>query len=366
MVPSVKSSYDYRIDAIRAIACALVAIVHFSVPTWTTPISLSGYYFDTILLALINTGWIGVPIFLFISGYSLAFNKVSKKNIEINFLQYFQNRFLRIFPLWAVCITILIISHKISGQNAFYLALFQLQDMPPSTAFNIAWSLQLEVACYFMFPIFFIAIQKNDYKQIAIFFLFFILMRLWVIYSPANSLFIWSYGSIFGGGTVFLAGMCAAKINPIKFGIKSNAYFCLGILGILIFTTLMWKSGGYQNPSGVLSKFLIIFIPEIMAICMTLIVGGYLTENRKDYKDINIFYKLICFFGTISYSAYLLSLFNNDLAARVFSYIKPTGWISLGEYAIGYFFMLIILATISYYAIEKPFLDFRKSDIKIK
>ncbi len=154
MIPSVKSSYDYRIDAIRAIACALVAIVHFSVPTWTTPISLSGYYFDTILLGLINTGWIGVPIFLFISGYSLALNKVSKINIEINFLQYFKNRFLRIFPLWAVCITILIISHKISGEKAFYLALFQLQDMPPSTSFNIAWSLQLEVACYFMFPIF--------------------------------------------------------------------------------------------------------------------------------------------------------------------------------------------------------------------
>lgn len=366
MIPAIKANYDYRIDAIRAIACALVAIVHFSVPTWTSPIILSNYYIDKILFSIINTGWIGVPIFLFISGYSLALNKVINSNVKINFSQYFKNRFLRIFPLWALCITILIISHKISGQNVISMALFQLQDIPPSTAFNIAWSLQLEVACYFLFPIFFVAIQKNDTKQIAIFFVFFIIMRLWVIYSPANALFVWSYGSIFGGGTLFLAGMCAARISPIKFGVKSIALFFLGITGILLFCTLMWINGGYQNPSGIFAKFLIVFIPEIMAICMTFVVIGYLTKNRKDYKKINIFYKLFCYFGTISYSAYLLSLFNNDLASRVFSFIKPTGWISLIEYSFGYFLMLIILASISYYAIEKPFLDFRKSDIELR
>ncbi len=361
MTPSNLKNYDYRIDIIRAVACGLVAIVHFGVPVWTSKLTEVGLIFDTAVLGVIHTGWIGVTIFLFISGYSLALNKFDKDSGIINFKQYFINRFLRIMPLWVICITILIISHKINGQTAVNLFLMQLQDMPPSTAFNIGWSLQLEVACYLLFPVFYLALRNNDTKQIIAFYLFFLGMRLWVMYLPTTSLFQWSYGSIFGGGTIFLSGMLAAKLKKLNNSLLSNSILYLGILLLIVFTTLMWKGGGYQNPVGLATKLAIVFMPEILSIILFLVVKGYLTEAPIALKSRSYAYRFLCYFGKISYSAYLLSLFNLDLCQRIFAFIVPNGWLSFALFSILYFLMLTLIASISFYAIEKPFLNIRKS-----
>lgn len=360
MQPSDKKNYDYRIDLIRAIACGLVAIVHFGVPTWTSKMVEFGFMADTAALALINTGWIGVTIFLFISGYSLSLNKYDSSYVRLDFKQYFINRFLRIMPLWIVCITILIISHKINGQTAINLFLLQLQDLPPSTAFNIGWSLQLEVACYFLFPIFYLALKRNDNKQILSFYLFFVGMRLWVAYLPSTALFQWSYASIFGGATIFLTGMLAAKLKTLNKGVLSKSLMYFGILLLIMFTVLMWKSGGYQNPAGFRSKIIIILMPEILSVILLFIVKGFLTESPVALEKRNYLYRYFCYFGKISYSAYLLSLFNLDLCQRIFAFVTPSGWISFFIFSILYFGMLTILASISFNAIEKPFLELRK------
>lgn len=360
MKPADIKNYDYRIDFIRAIACGLVALVHFGVPTWTSKIVEIGLIADTTLLALINTGWIGVTIFLFISGYSLSLNKFDPSYEKLDFKQYFINRFLRIMPLWIICITILIISHKINGQTGINLFLMQLQDMPPSTAFNVGWSMQLEVACYFLFPVFYLALKRDDSKQILAFYLFFLCMRLWVVYLPTSALFQWSYGSIFGGATIFLSGMLAAKLKILKKGVLSNFLLYTGILLLIIFTVIMWKSGGYQNSVGLGAKVIIILMPEILSVVLLLIVKGFLTDSPILLEKRNYLYKYLCYFGKISYSAYLLSMFNLDLTQRLFAFIVPSGWISFALFSICYFGMLTIIASLSFYAIEKPFLDIRK------
>jgi len=360
MQPSDIKNYDYRIDLIRAIACGLVALVHFGVPTWTSKITEVGFIADTVILAFIHTGWIGVTIFLFISGYSLSLNKFDASYGRLDFKQYFINRFLRIMPLWIVCITILIISHKINGQTAINLFLLQLQDLPSSTAFNIGWSLQLEVACYFLFPIFYLALKRNDNKQILAFYLFFLGMRLWVSYLPSSALFQWSYASIFGGATIFLSGMIAAKLKILKKGLFSNLLMYGGILLLTIFVVIIWKSGGYQNPVGLRSKIMIILMPEILSVILLLIVKGYLTESRVALEKRNYLYRYFCYFGKISYSAYLLSLFNLDLCQRIFAFVTPGGWMSFVLFSALYFGMLTVIASISFYAIEKPFLDIRR------
>lgn len=122
--PTDRSRYDPRIDVVRAFACGMVAVVHSSVPTWTNAVVERGFVLDTVALGLIHTGWLGVPLFLFISGYSLALNK-THDNYELDKKQFFINRVLRIFPVWIVCILILSLTHKLTGINVFTLLLMQ-------------------------------------------------------------------------------------------------------------------------------------------------------------------------------------------------------------------------------------------------
>jgi peptidoglycan/LPS O-acetylase OafA/YrhL len=104
--PTDRSQYDPRLDVIRACACGMVAIVHFSVPTWTDPIVDRGLVIDTVALSLIHTGWPGVPLFLFVSGYSLALAK-THRTYQLDKKQFFINRALRMFPVWIAAILIL-------------------------------------------------------------------------------------------------------------------------------------------------------------------------------------------------------------------------------------------------------------------
>ena len=155
---------------IRALSCFLVACVHLTVPTWTDPLIKDANFFENIILAIIDTGWIGVSIFLFISGYSLSLNKI-KKNAKLNVTQFFSNRLLRIMPLWIICISILISTHSLDSIQVISLLFLQMSSLPSST-FSLAWSLQWEFACYLLFPIFFYTLCNNK-KHIIVYFLFF-------------------------------------------------------------------------------------------------------------------------------------------------------------------------------------------------
>jgi peptidoglycan/LPS O-acetylase OafA/YrhL len=357
MEPTVKSNYDLRIDQIRAFACFIVATVHVSVPSWTNSIKETGYYFDSVILSVIKTGWVGVPIFLFISGYSLALKKINPNNI-LDIKQFAINRILRLLPLWAICVVLIANFNSLEGTKVINLLLFQAQDIPPSSPFNIAWTLQLEMACYFFFPIFFFALCKKDKKQIIIFYLFLLSIRVLLFYNQSGTIWTISYGTIFGGATIFLTGMIVTTLKPLQEGLKAKYYFYSGIFLMLIFCTLVNSSGGYQNPKGFLLHNIFIFMPEILSIIIFLILRGFLTDKASRKPD-NFISKLSSYFGKISYSAYLLSLFVNDAVSR-FIMITPSGWSSFILYLIIYFTILILVASLSFYAIENPFLQLRK------
>ena len=361
MEPTVASNYDPRIDQLRAFACCLVATVHVGVPGWTDKIIETGFYIDSVLLAVIHTGWIGVPLFLFVSGYSLSLNKIAT-NASLNIKQFAFNRILRLLPLWAICIVLIARFWNLDGTKVLNLILFQMQDLPSSTPFNIAWSLQLEMACYLLFPIFFFALCKKNINQILVFYLFFLVIRIYLHYHTSNTIWSLSYGTIFGGATIFLTGMYATTLKPLKNGKLSYVCFYFGIFLFLMFCTIVHNSGGYQNPKGPLIHYIFLFMPEIVSCIMFLILRGFLTQ-KETRKPENLVTQGITFFGKISYSAYLFSLFTNDFISRYVP-IVPSGWISFLQYLIIYYLFLTIISSLSFYAIEKPFLDLRKNYLK--
>jgi peptidoglycan/LPS O-acetylase OafA/YrhL len=371
--PTDRSKYDPRIDVLRAFACGMVAVVHFSVPTWTDPIVERGFILDTVALSIIKTGWLGVPFFLFISGFSLALNKTHRA-YELDKKQFFINRVLRIFPVWIVCLLILSFTQRLSGANVFTLLFLQMQDLPSATNFSLAWSIQLEFTCYLIFPILLAAAATR--KNILPFFAFFLLVRIWLYYLPVATTWLLSYNTAFGEGTVFLSGILASSLPPLTN--KATARTCL-TAGIVLFCAVavfIAESGGYQAPHGRGIHLFFLLMPEVLAATFFLIVRGTITRikhvpgafgvaaipgfHRALSSVRGALFTVFSHFGRVSYSAYMFSLFTLDFTARVFTFVKPSGWLAmLAGWAL-YFPVLTLFSTVSFYAIELPFLRMRR------
>jgi peptidoglycan/LPS O-acetylase OafA/YrhL len=359
MISSIAKNYEYRIDIMRAIACGLVALVHVSVPTWTAPLRVEANYFEGFVLSVIECGWLGVPIFLFVSGYSLALGKFNADS-RLDITQFFINRILRIYPAYFVVLCILLINHKIDGNTAVLLALFQLQNLPPSTAFNITWSLQLEVACYLLFPVF-LMMLKNSWKNIFWAFGLFLTLRLYQGYLPASNLFQISYSNLLGGANLFILGMFAAKLPRLVPCLATKVTGFIGLLTIGLFCVFVASYGNYQAPQGKAIKYVFLFLPELIGLALVLISVGYTRVEHSTKPSILV--RPIVYFGKISYSAFLFSLFTHDLIYRLY-FPEPGSWTVYLSFLFVYFCLLTILATFSFYGVEKPFLDMRKNYLR--
>jgi peptidoglycan/LPS O-acetylase OafA/YrhL len=276
MEPTDRKKYDPRIDVIRAFACAMVAIVHFSVPTWTDSIPDRGLIIDTVALGVIHTGWLGVPLFLFISGFSLGLGK-AHSYYELNKKQFFLNRFLRIFPVWIVCILIMSQTNHLSGANVLTLLFLQAQDIPQPNAFGLAWSIQLEFMCYLLFPIFLPAVA-SERNRLIYFYLFFLFIRIWLFYAPAQFGWMLSYNSVFGGATLFLTGILASSLPRLRERKTAMVHLGVGLTLFLLIAVFIWKSGGYQAPQGRMIHLFFIVQPEILSAIIFLIVRGSITQ----------------------------------------------------------------------------------------
>jgi len=360
MISSMKSNYEYRIDIVRAIACILVALVHVSVPTFTDPLWADVGFIGLAVLSIVDCGWIGVPIFLFISGYSLALGKYSPGQ-SLDILQFALNRLLRLYPIYVLVLVLLIINHGVGATTILQLALFQLQAMPPATAFNIAWSLQLEVACYFLFPVVLYLVKEKSSVVFALVGAL-LFLRLLMVGQPPERQFLLSYSSLLGGGVIFTIGMIAARLPRLRPCVTTRVATFTGILGIVIFCLFVKSHGGYQAPTGRLIKYVFLFMPEFISLCMFLIAFGYLRTSVSGSR-ISPVAKVFAYFGTISYSAYIFSLFVHDFVAAYFGR-HPGDWLDWAYFLFIYFVLLALTASLTYFGIEKPFLNLRKSYLK--
>jgi len=362
MISSMSSNYEYRVDIVRAVACMLVAIVHVSVPTFTDPLWADTGFLGTVILSIVDCGWIGVPIFLFISGYSLALGKYSPGQ-SLDIRQFALNRALRLYPIYGLVLVLLIMNHGADATTILQLALFQLQAMPPATAFNIAWSLQLEVACYFLFPVVLYLIKEKSFGVFALLGAL-LFLRLLMVGQPPERQFLLSYSSLLGGGVIFILGMMAARLPRLRPCVATRVATIAGVSGIVMFCVFVASRGGYQAPTGRVIKYVFLFMPEFVGLCMFLVTFGYLRTSTPGAR-VGLTARAFAYFGTISYSAYIFSLFVHDFVA---AYIgrHAGGWVDWAYFLAVYFAFLTVTASLTYFGVEKPFLSLRKSYVRDK
>ncbi len=362
------SSHKYfpEIDMVRAAAFLLVAIVHSSVTTWSDGIQ-DPNLIERVILSIVKTGWIGVPLFLFVSGYSLAINKTGE-DYKLNVKQFYINRVLRIFPVWIACIFIIKWSNKISGANFYSLLLLNLQDIPPLTAFGIAWSIQLEFFCYLLFPM--LLSYLNNFRQIILIYGTLLAFKLIVCGIPAKMAWELTYGSIFGAATIFLSGMLLRRFVEAESSWKQKILpyapwlFWTGIALFIAMLHFIDSHGGWQQAEGrKMTAFFLIF-PELCSFIFALIVMPIVLSRSLRPRNPSMIGKIFAHIGMVSYSAYMFSLFVHDFVFGMNKYLglllKPGGWITWVVFLFIYLTILVGFSTLTFHTIEKPFLSKRK------
>ncbi len=105
MVPRKDSSIDYvyGFDGVRAIACVLVVLFHFTSPFAAEMDRQGGWW--SAWARFLNVGWIGVDIFFVVSGFFIA--RITSKNPVNSFARYaafLYGRGRRLFPAYCACL----------------------------------------------------------------------------------------------------------------------------------------------------------------------------------------------------------------------------------------------------------------------
>lgn len=328
-------------------------------PTWNVAIGSGGSILKEIAEALIHTGWLGVPLFLFVSGYSLALGKTQEGTV-LDLKKFYLNRILRIYPLYPLylfCITMLVFTHHLSGATIASLLLLQTQDVPVKSPFHILWSIQLEFGCCLLFPIFLEAIIRR--KALYYIFAAFIFVRIGLYFLPTVKIWQFSYGTIFGASALFLSGMLAASLPDIKSKISARMIFLIGCSLFVLFSLLIFRQGGFEAGEGHLIKLTWMFFPERFAGIAFLIVKGCVsggTSSAPGYIN-----RFVAHIGRISYSGYVFHLFVLDFYGHVVGnfFDKNNPYEFIVSFS-AYFMIVIIFSHVTYNAIELPFLKHRK------
>lgn len=167
-----------------------------------------------------------------------------------------------------------------------------------------------------------------------------------------------SYSTILGRFDQFVIGMGAALIYANRKAYLSSPIALFGSIGIVYlwfyaFTT--WTNGGYYGTNSATSVAWI-FSPTLEAIAWSVLMLSYLQQK---WKMPSLADRTFSYLGCISFSMYIwhypiILLFRKhpEISVSSFWYIDFIAMV---------FPTILIVSSVSYHVIEKPFFSFRTS-----
>lgn len=339
------------LDGLRAVAVFLVIGSHF------------GFSFVP--------GTQGVMFFFVLSGFLITWLllKENERYGTVSLAAFYKRRTLRIFPAfyayWLIVVTLLIATGRAVPWPHAWSALLYVSNYysaingDPNNGFSHTWSLAIEEQFYLLWPLVFLMLRANLRKMTA--FLVALIGAVWIYRAVLCFGFHVDQAYIFAAFDTrldcLMAGCLLAvllknhALSSLRRVISTNSLSPL--VTITVLTISIWAGevlidDRYRDVFGFAIEPLLvaILIVQMIAFSSTRLWGW--TEWRA-----------VRFLGRISYSLYLyqqltLHTTKNFLAAYPLM-VQLAGAVSV----------TIILATISHYLIERPFLKFKSTSPRL-
>jgi peptidoglycan/LPS O-acetylase OafA/YrhL len=331
------------IDALRGIAVCGVIMIH----TWGV---LRG--FGSHVASFIDWGSRGVQLFFIVSAFTIFLSLKNRK--ENSFKGFFIRRFFRIAPLFYIVLAIsaffFVGFNNINWINFFAKILF-IDNFYLSWAtrgiIGVEWTIGVEMIFYVLAPLLFLRIKNLSTALIllCITFLTPILVFSANIFPSSTQWESYRAFSLISHFYVFIVGIVIFFLfNKFKeLGLEAQTKISnVCLIFLVIFLCLdFWEIENYSKILQIIFSFHLQFL-----VYFTLLFFA----SIRSFLRIIWVNPVTIYLGKISYSLYLLHLLIYGTIIKTF-----TG-MSLGHATIISFIMIIIVSSLTYYFIEKPFI----------
>lgn len=355
-----------HLNGIRFIAAFLVIVHH--IEQIKHILNLNSYWKSVPAIELI--GKLGVVLFFVLSGFLITYLLLEeeKKYSKINIAKFYIRRILRIWPLYFIIVLLAFVVWPMFDQLAlsqdsasslisdllpkvilFALILpnMALAFYPPVPYAAHTWSIGTEEQFYLIWPI-----LIRLFKKYKMWLMFSIILMYISINLILHSNMIWSipYGKqiqsfwgLFNIDCMAIGGVFAIllhKKSPLLKILVSSSVSYLSVIAAALLIAFGCKFGLLHN--------------EIYAVLFGLIILNFTAPNRT---IIRLDYPLFNFLGNISYGLYMYHPICIMLAIQ---FCKSIGFMSNWILIPLTFSLTILVASASYYTIEKYFLHWKK------
>jgi len=350
--------YYKQLDGLRFLAIFMVLIAHWVEGSFQNPF-LKNVPFGT-----------GVTLFFVISGFLITrilfdfkiANETSNRSNWFSIKSFYIRRTLRIFPIYYLLIFFLLIVDFPKTAELFpWLMSYSMNikmglTNESSGSFTHFWSLAVEEQFYIFWAFLIVFLPKKYLKGMILgSILFSIGLRFYLVYftpywAAANGLVFTNMHSL---------GLGALIAWQLTFGSGFQKHIqkyksVLVYLVIIFFAVFVFP---YSSPLfEKIRHFSDPVLALIYGLMVVIAVNGAFTCGMKSFLE----NKFVLYIGKISYGLYVYHLFIGHL---YFNYLTRYIQVPLKEdweFAILFFFINVILASASWYVIEKPIIGLKK------
>ena len=351
MESKLSNSHIPALDGLRAVAVFLVIISHF------------GFY--------MVPGAHGVMIFFVLSGFLITWLllKENERTGTISLAGFYKRRTLRIFPAfyayWLLMVGLLAGTGRAVLWPHAWSALLYMSNYysaingDPSNGFSHTWSLAIEEQFYLLWPFVFLMLRGNLKRMT--WFLVALIGAVWIHRAILCVVFHVDQAYIFAAFDTRLDELMAGCLVAVLLkrralprlwqAVSASTFLPLATLAIL--AASVYGGELYINRYGDVVGFAI--EPLLIAILVVQMIAFSSTTLWKWTE-----WNWVRFFGRISYSVYLyqqLTLHAVKSALAAYPVVIQLA---------GAILVTVVLATMSHYLIERPFLKLKSATPRVR